>query len=115
MTTTVGKNYWGRQSLWNEIFPYILKVNPAQYCEEPFSNFDSRSETEKWSSPNDPSFPEQGHFNPSVHNDNGKIGVTAAYFPHPFNNLVFEATSELSDEFPLLEDRMTVGPSDWVS
>jgi choline dehydrogenase len=88
---------------WTEIFPYILKVNPLLPQEYP-SILNPYYKTEKWSAPNDPSFPEQGHYDPSVHNDNGKIGVTAPYFPHPFNDLAFEATAELGDEFPLLKD-----------
>ncbi|KAJ3567241.1 hypothetical protein NP233_g6493 [Leucocoprinus birnbaumii] len=70
---------------WGEIFPYILKA-------------------EKWSGPNDPSLPEKGHYDPSFHNVGGKLGVTAPYYEHPFNDLIFEATQELSSEFPLLHD-----------
>ncbi|KXN88671.1 Glucose dehydrogenase [FAD, quinone] [Leucoagaricus sp. SymC.cos] len=61
-------------------------------------------ETEKWSSPNDPSLSEEGHFDPSVHSKSGKLGTTAAYFPHPSNDLMIDVTKELGDEFPLLRD-----------
>ncbi|KAF5346456.1 hypothetical protein D9756_010021 [Leucocoprinus leucothites] len=70
---------------WANMYSYILKA-------------------EKWSPPNDPSYSEEGHYDPSVHDDNGKIGVTAPYYDHPFNDILFEAATELSEEFPLLED-----------
>lgn len=70
---------------WNKIFSYILKA-------------------EKWSTPNDPNLSEEGHFDPSVHNNNGKLGVTAPYFEHPINDLFFNATQELGREFPHLQD-----------
>lgn len=61
-------------------------------------------QTEKWSGPNDPNLSEKGHFDPSLHSRTGKLGVTAPYFNHPFNDLLFKATSELTDEFPFLKD-----------
>ncbi|KAF5354115.1 hypothetical protein D9756_007319 [Leucocoprinus leucothites] len=70
---------------WKNILPYIQKV-------------------EKWSTPNDPNLPEDDHFNSSVHNKDGMIGVTAPYFPHPFNDLLLNATREMNDEFPFLLD-----------
>ncbi|KAF5346524.1 hypothetical protein D9756_007364 [Leucocoprinus leucothites] len=70
---------------WDQIRPFILK-------------------TEKWSSPNDPSFSEQGHFNTSIHSSAGVLGVTAPYYNHPLNDLLLKATAELSDEYPFLQD-----------
>ncbi|KAJ3576819.1 hypothetical protein NP233_g167 [Leucocoprinus birnbaumii] len=79
---------------WAEMYPRLLK-------------------TEKWSAPNDASSPEDGHFNTSVHSSGGKIGVTAPYYDHPFNDLLFDATTELSEEFPLLEDLNNGRPIGW--
>ncbi|KXN88670.1 Glucose dehydrogenase [FAD, quinone] [Leucoagaricus sp. SymC.cos] len=70
---------------WDKILPYILKA-------------------EKLTSPNDPNFPEDGHFDPSYHSTTGAVSVSAAYYPHPFNDLMLNTTNELSKEFPFLLD-----------
>ncbi|KAF9451441.1 GMC oxidoreductase [Macrolepiota fuliginosa MF-IS2] len=73
---------------WDKLFPYFLKA-------------------ETWSGPNDPSLPETGHFDPSLHGTNGNVNVSAPYHIHPLNDLMVEAVKELSqssNEFPALLD-----------
>jgi choline dehydrogenase len=61
-------------------------------------------QAERWSSPNDPNLPETNHFNISNHNTDGILGVTAPYYTHPFNDILFETIRDVSDEFPFLLD-----------
>ncbi|KAF9448538.1 GMC oxidoreductase [Macrolepiota fuliginosa MF-IS2] len=73
---------------WDKIFPLFFKA-------------------ETWSGPNDPSLPETGHYDPSLHGTNGNVNVSAPYHVHPLNDLMVEAVKELSqssDEFPALLD-----------
>ncbi|KAF9449394.1 GMC oxidoreductase [Macrolepiota fuliginosa MF-IS2] len=73
---------------WDKIFPFFFK-------------------SETWSGPNDPSLPEIGHYDPSLHGTHGNLNVSAPYHVHPLNDLMVKAIQELSqssDEFPALLD-----------
>ncbi|KXN91298.1 Glucose dehydrogenase [FAD, quinone] [Leucoagaricus sp. SymC.cos] len=73
------------QSLsWDKMMPYILK-------------------NERWTEDSEHQ-DEQGHFDPSIHGKNGNIAVSAGYSVHPFNDLVFNASRQLSNEFPFKLD-----------
>lgn len=94
---------------WGKIYPYILKVMHKwllsyQRC------FLTILQTEKWTDSNDPNFPEQGHFEPSLHNFHGKVGVSAPYGRHPFYDLLFETANSSKEEFPFLLDQNSGRP-----
>lgn len=97
MTTT----YHGKRCC--PIFSKSVQISRVQTC-LPHILTTKITQSEKWTSPNDAKLSEQSHFDPSLHNTNGKIGVSAPYYPHAFNDLVLEATKEMSDEFPYLPD-----------
>ncbi|KAF9445057.1 GMC oxidoreductase [Macrolepiota fuliginosa MF-IS2] len=65
---------------WDNIFHYILKVGPPL------------------------SLSEVNHYDPAVHGVNGTLETSAPYYLHPFNDVLFEAIKEQSDEFPYLVD-----------
>jgi hypothetical protein len=92
MTTYHGIKYSHISSKSDKLF---------SYCPERWLTI---IKTEKWSGPNDPSLPEQNHFNPSVHNFHGEVGTSGGYGVHPFNDLLFEATKDPKGEFPFLLD-----------
>lgn len=48
--------------------------------------------------------PVDGLIDPSVHGHHGKLSVEVSSTDHPFNELLLQATKELSDEFPFVLD-----------
>lgn len=48
--------------------------------------------------------PVDGRVDPSVHGHHGKLSVVVSPTDHPFNNLMLQATKELTAEFPFTLD-----------
>nr|V5NDL4.1 RecName: Full=Pyranose dehydrogenase; Short=PDH; AltName: Full=Pyranose:quinone oxidoreductase 1; Flags: Precursor [Agaricus campestris]AHA85313.1 pyranose dehydrogenase [Agaricus campestris] len=73
-----------RDLSWDSILPIMKKV-------EKFSEDFSDQSVE-------------GHIDPSVHGNDGKLSVVASYTNVSFNDLLLETTKELVDEFPFKLD-----------
>ncbi|KAJ3576821.1 hypothetical protein NP233_g165 [Leucocoprinus birnbaumii] len=95
-------NIWFGSSVdWN--FTTSPQVNAGnQILEYPRAKI--RGEYGKLASPNVASLSEQGQYDPALHSKDGKLGVTAPFSDHPLNDLLLEATNQLSNEYPFLQD-----------
>jgi hypothetical protein len=84
------------------MLPYIFKVMPYLFLKS-VPNYLILGQTEKWTLDSE-NQDEQGHVNLSVHGRHGKVAVTAPYSLHPFNDMILQASTELSSEFPFKLD-----------